>query len=79
MHRYLYVLTDELDRMLKARRSRDLPPLGAARLGPADGLIGILFLRAFERGERVHAAMLARGWDGTIRTLDATEARRALT
>ena len=77
MHRYLHVLTDELDRMLKARRSRHLPPHGAARLGPLDGLIGILFLRAFERGERVHAAMLARGWDGTIRTLDATEARRA--
>ena len=28
------------------------------------GLIGMLFLRTFERAERVHDAMLARGWDG---------------
>jgi cobalt/nickel transport system permease protein len=26
--------------------------------------VGILFMRAFERSERVHAAMLARGWRG---------------
>jgi cobalt/nickel transport system permease protein len=77
MHRYLYVLTDELDRMLKARRSRTFRRTGRLDWGLLTGSIGILFLRAFERGERVHSAMLARGWDGTIRTLDATEARRA--
>ena len=77
MHRYLHVLTDELDRMLKARRSRTFRRTGRLDWGLLTGCIGILFLRAFERGERVHAAMLARGWDGTIRTLDATEARRA--
>ncbi len=77
MHRYLYVLADELDRMLKARRSRTFRRTGRLDWGLLTGSIGILFLRAFERGERVHAAMLARGWDGTIRTLDATEARRA--
>jgi len=27
-------------------------------------------LRSFERAERVHSAMLARGWDGTIHNLD---------
>jgi len=77
MHRYLHVLTDELDRMLKARRSRTFRRTGRLDWGLLTGSIGILFLRAFERGERVHSAMLARGWDGTIRTLDATEARRA--
>ena len=30
----------------------------------------MLFLRTFERAERVHDAMLARGWHGTIRSLD---------
>jgi cobalt/nickel transport system permease protein len=73
----LHVLTDELDRMLKARRSRTFRRTGRLDWGLLTGSIGILFLRAFERGERVHSAMLARGWDGTIRTLDATEARRA--
>jgi cobalt/nickel transport system permease protein len=73
MYRYLHVLTDELDRMVKARRSRMFRRSGRLDWGLLTGLIGILFLRAFERGERVHAAMLARGWDGTIRTLDGAE------
>ena len=70
MYRYLFVLTDELDRMAQARRSRTFRRSGRLDWGLLTGLIGILFLRAFERGERVHAAMLARGWDGTIRSLD---------
>jgi cobalt/nickel transport system permease protein len=70
MYRYLFVLTDELDRMVKARRARTFRRSGRLDWGLLTGLIGVLFLRAFERGERVHAAMLARGWDGTIRTLD---------
>ncbi|HMB07011.1 MAG TPA: CbiQ family ECF transporter T component, partial [Isosphaeraceae bacterium] len=79
MYRYLFVLTDELDRMAQARRSRTFRRSGRLDWGLLTGLIGTLFLRAFERGERVHAAMLARGWDGTIRTLDGAEAegRRA--
>jgi cobalt/nickel transport system permease protein len=70
MYRYLFVLGDELDRMLQARRARTFR--GSSRLEwlMLSGLIGRLFLRSFERGERVHDAMLARGWDGTMRTLD---------
>ena len=30
----------------------------------------MLFLRTFERGERVHDAMIARGWSGVIRSLE---------
>jgi cobalt/nickel transport system permease protein len=70
MYRYLFVLTDELDRMITARRARTFRRSGRLDWGLLTGLIGVLFLRAFERGERVHAAMLARGWDGTARTLD---------
>ncbi|SIO46088.1 cobalt/nickel transport system permease protein [Singulisphaera sp. GP187] len=73
MYRYLHVLTEELDRMVKARRSRTFRRSGRLDWVLLTGLIGILFLRAFERGERVHAAMLARGWDGTIRTLDDSD------
>jgi len=74
MYRYLYVLTDELDRMVQARRARTFRRSGRLDWGLLTGLIGVLFLRSFERGERVHGAMLARGWDGTIRTLEGTEA-----
>lgn len=70
MYRYLHVLTEELDRMVLARRARTFRRTGRLDWGLLTGLIGVLFLRALERGERVHAAMLARGWDGTLRTLD---------
>lgn len=70
MHRYAFILADQLDRMAKARRSRTFRRSGRLDWGILTTLIGQLFLRAFERGERVHAAMLARGFDGTIRTLD---------
>ncbi len=69
MVRYIHVLGDELGRMAQARRSRSFRRSGLD-FGLLTGLIGVLFVRAMERGERVHAAMLARGWDGTIRTLD---------
>jgi cobalt/nickel transport system permease protein len=69
MYRYLYVLTDELDRMLQARRARNFRRSGKLDWGLLTGLIGVLFLRALERGERVHAAMLSRGFDGTLRSL----------
>lgn len=72
MSRYLYVLGDEFDRMTQARRARSFrrSPLEAWRTGTS--LIASLFLRSFERGERVHAAMLARGWDGLPRSLEDT-------
>ena len=68
MDRYVHVLRDELGRMVQARRARSFRRRGPD-WGVLSGLIGVLFLRALERGERVHGAMLARGWDGTIRTL----------
>ena len=69
MVRYVRVLGDELGRMLQARRARSFRRSGLD-YGILTGLIGVLFVRAMERGERVHSAMLSRGWDGTIRTLD---------
>ena len=77
MIRYLHVLADELARMVLARRSRTFRRSGRLDWGLLTGLIGMLLIRSFERGERVHAAMLARGWDGTIRTLDDRESPEA--
>lgn len=68
MYRYLFVLRDELGRMATARRSRSF---GRGRgFGSLAGLIGVLLGRALDREGRVFAAMTARGWDGTLRTLD---------
>ncbi len=62
MHRYLFVLVDESERMRRARASRTL----VCRRGlgwemPAE-VIGRLFVRASERAERIYLAMCARGW-----------------
>ncbi len=73
MYRYVHVLGDEADRMIQARRARTFRRSGRLDWGLLTGLLGLLFLRAFERGERVHSAMLARGWDGVLRSLDASE------
>ncbi|MFI5459581.1 MAG: cobalt ECF transporter T component CbiQ [Isosphaerales bacterium] len=70
MERYRYVLMDELDRMATARRARTFTRGGAPGWSVLTGLIGMLFLRTFERAERVHGAMVARGWQGTLHHLD---------
>jgi cobalt/nickel transport system permease protein len=70
MERYRFVLTDELARMAIARRARSFRKRSTISLGLAGGLIGLLFLRAFERAERVHGAMVARGWQGTFHSLE---------
>ncbi len=70
MERYRFVLADELNRMATARRARSFTRRGTFSLGLAGGLIGILFLRALERAERVHGAMVARGWQGTFNSLE---------
>jgi cobalt/nickel transport system permease protein len=70
MERYRYVLADELNRMATARRARSFTKRGNFSLSLAGGLIGILFLRALERAERVHGAMIARGWQGTLHSLE---------
>jgi len=70
MERYVQVLRDEARRMSQARRSRTFGRGPGLSWGQLTSLIGMLFLRSFERSERVHAAMLARGWDGTLRGLE---------
>jgi cobalt/nickel transport system permease protein len=70
MDRYRHVLLDELDRMATARRARTFRRGGALSWALLGGLIGMLFLRTYERAERVHGAMLARGWSGTLPSLD---------
>jgi cobalt/nickel transport system permease protein len=70
MYRYIFLLTDEVMRMKQARDSRNFG--GGKRLwriGTVGSMIGTLFIRSYERGERVYASMVARGFDGHSRTL----------
>ena len=66
MLRYLDVVTADLGRMLTAMRSRGCDPR-SPRHWPALGRsLGALFIRSYERGERVHLAMLSRGYTGEL-------------
>lgn len=71
MHRYVAVLFDEMLRMRQARRARQFGRRGLwFHWKTLAQLVGVLFIRAMDRAERVHAAMAARGWDGQVRVLD---------
>lgn len=75
LYRYIFVLVDEATRMQRARESRSVAAshLFSRRwfwqIKAVGSIIGNLFIRSYERGERVYRAMLARGFDGEIRTL----------
>jgi cobalt/nickel transport system permease protein len=67
MIRYLDVVTADLGRMLVAMRSRGVNPRSPRHWPALARTLGALFVRSYERGERVHLAMLSRGYDGTMR------------
>lgn len=69
MYRYIFVLQDEVMRMRRARDSRNFGGRQLWQIKTIGNMIGSLFTRSYERGERVYVAMLARGFQGQIRTL----------
>lgn len=84
MYRYLFTLSDEAQRLIRARAARSgaLPGSKSGgslrwRVQTAGGMVGNLFLRSYERSERVYNAMVARGYTGQIRTLNAPPVSRA--
>lgn len=68
MVRYLDVVTAEMGRMLIALRSRGCDPRSPRHWATLARSLGSLFIRSYERGERVHLAMLSRGYTGTLPT-----------
>jgi cobalt/nickel transport system permease protein len=77
MYRFLFVLWDELDRMRTARASRLFrKPSLLATWRSAAHLVGRLLIRALDRADRIHGAMLARGWDGRSRWIEQTREDR---
>ena len=62
MHRYLFVLVEEAERMRRARASRTFTRRRGTRWQAMSTVVGQLFVRASERAERIYDAMCARGW-----------------
>ena len=76
LYRYLFVLTDEVMRMMRARQSRSAAASGLKaggsmtwRARTAGYLAGQLFLRSYERSDRIYNAMLSRGYRGELMTI----------
>ncbi|RBY96686.1 cobalt ECF transporter T component CbiQ [Blastococcus sp. TF02-8] len=66
MIRYADVVGSELHRMRVARESRGFTGGGVRGLRVMAATAGALFVRSYERGERVHLAMLSRGYSGSM-------------
>jgi len=62
MHRYLFVLVEEAERMRRARASRTFARRRRSRWHTLATVVGQLFVRASERAERIYDSMCARGW-----------------
>jgi cobalt/nickel transport system permease protein len=80
LYRYLFVLTDEVYRMIRAREARSAGLPGKKRGGSifwrakiVGSMAGQLFLRSYERSERIYNAMISRGYTGHLRTLNPHE------
>jgi cobalt/nickel transport system permease protein len=66
MVRYLDVVTSEMRRMRIARESRGFRARNPSHWPVLARSAGALFIRSYERGERVHLAMLSRGYTGRM-------------
>jgi cobalt/nickel transport system permease protein len=66
MYRYIFVLIDEAMRMERARRMRYFGGRLRQQVKTMAKIVGFLFIRSYERGERVYQSMLARGFEGRI-------------
>ncbi len=66
MLRYIDVLVEQLGRMRRSMVARCHDPRWLWQVKPIASSAGALFVRSYERGERVHQAMLARGYSGVM-------------
>lgn len=80
LYRYLFVLIDEVSRLLRARESRSGASAGNRsgggvfwRARVAGNMAGQLFLRSYERSDRIYNAMMSRGYSGHLYTLNPHE------
>jgi cobalt/nickel transport system permease protein len=65
LYRYIFVLTDEALRLVRARSLRSFQGRGLG-LRVFSSMVGQLLLRTLDRARRIHLAMLSRGFAGKI-------------
>lgn len=67
MHRYGYLFLEESRRMQRAMASRNFRARWLGNVPTLGHMLGSLFLRSYNRGERVYVAMVSRGYEGAMR------------
>lgn len=76
-YRYIFVFVGELQRMFTALMSRGFNiTMNTYTLKTMGKLIGMLFVRSYERADRVYNAMVSRGYTGTLQTVVEFEMHR---
>jgi len=83
LYRYLFVVTDEAYRLMRARSARSAGLPGKKKGGQlvwrirvVGNMAGQLFLRSYDRSDRIYHAMRARGYTGHMRTLSHHRMKR---
>ncbi len=76
-YRYIFVLDDEFTRMDRSLTSRGFKRRGDLyTLITTSKAIAMLFVKSYERADRVFYAMRSKGYSGTVATLHEFHARR---
>ena len=70
MYRYIFVLQDELLKMKQAKEARSVGGSKWIHTKALANMVGVLFIRAYERAENIYLAMCSRGFNGNIRTIN---------
>ncbi|MBU6230407.1 MAG: cobalt ECF transporter T component CbiQ [Cyanobacteria bacterium REEB459] len=76
MHRYTAVLVEEFAAMRRAALARNLMARRRGQRRVVGHMMGALFLRSYDRGDRVYQAMVARGYQGTLTAAPASALTR---
>ena len=66
MYRYIFVLIDEAGKLMRARSLRYFGSRYKEQFRVIGFMIGVLFIRTFERAERIYSAMIIRGFSGEV-------------
>ena len=69
LYRYLFVISEEAQHMVKATQSRGGRAGRAAQFRAAAGALAVLFARSYARAGDIHRAMMARGFQGHFETV----------
>jgi cobalt/nickel transport system permease protein len=66
MYRYIFVIYDELLKIVRSKEARSVTGFRLSDIKIFSNIIGVLFIKSYERAEAVYLAMLSRGFEGQV-------------